>query len=160
MENFLSLYGPARKMLVLIEYAQSLGRSYIYTKNASAYTFGPKYGIFYHSPDGFLMLCVQNVCVEPILIPLNPILIEFVMMLVSPPHRHPLIIYHQLMPEHFINYHYQKLPHHPMQILVNFEIEGTCVISGSHQRRMPRFKSARKAPSFLFTFPKMSRSPK
>ena len=34
------------------------------------------------------------------------------------------------------------------------------VISGSHQRRMPRFKSARKAPSFLFTFPKMSRSPK
>ena len=34
------------------------------------------------------------------------------------------------------------------------------LISGSHQRRMPRFKSARKAPSFLFTFPKMSRSPK
>ena len=34
------------------------------------------------------------------------------------------------------------------------------VISGSHQRRMPRFKSASKAPSFLFTFPKISRSPK
>ena len=29
------------------------------------------------------------------------------------------------------------------------------LISGSHQRRMPRFKSAHKAPSFLFTFPKM-----
>ena len=36
----------------------------------------------------------------------------------------------------------------------------TSIISGSHQRRMPHFKSARKAPSFLFTFPKMSRSPK
>ena len=36
-----------------------------------------------------------------------------------------------------------------------------CVlIYGSHQRRMPRFKSASKAPSFLFTFPKISRSPK
>ena len=35
------------------------------------------------------MLCVQNVCVRPILIYLNPILTEFVMMLVSPPHRHP-----------------------------------------------------------------------
>ena len=34
------------------------------------------------------------------------------------------------------------------------------LISGSHQRRMPRFKSASKAPSFLFTFPKISRSPK
>ena len=33
-------------------------------------------------------------------------------------------------------------------------------ISGSHQRRMPRFKSASKAPSFLLTFPKISRSPK
>ena len=34
------------------------------------------------------------------------------------------------------------------------------LISGSHQRRMPRFKSASKASSFLFTFPKISRSPK
>ena len=34
------------------------------------------------------------------------------------------------------------------------------LISGSHQRRMPRFKSVSKAPSFLFTFPKISRSPK
>ena len=33
-------------------------------------------------------------------------------------------------------------------------------ISGSHQRRMPRFKSASKAPSFVFTFSKISRSPK
>ena len=30
----------------------------------------------------------------------------------------------------------------------------------SHQRRMPRFESASKAMSFLFTFPKISRSPK
>ena len=49
-------------------------------------------GRLYHSSDGFLMLCVQNVCIEPILISLNPILTEFVMMLVSP----PLMIYHQL----------------------------------------------------------------
>ena len=34
------------------------------------------------------------------------------------------------------------------------------LISGSHQQRMPRVKSASKAPSFLFTFPKISRSPK
>ena len=53
-------------------------------------------GIFYHSSNGILMLCLQNVRVEPILICLNPILTEFVMMLVSPPHWHPLIIYHQL----------------------------------------------------------------
>ena len=46
---------------------------------------------FYHYFDGFLMLCVQHVCVEPILSSLNPILTEFVMMLVSPPHRHPTI---------------------------------------------------------------------
>ena len=39
-------------------------------------------------------------------------------------------------------------------------ISRNLLISGSHQRRMPRFKSASKAPSFLFTFPKMSRSPK
>ena len=38
-------------------------------KNAFAYTFGPKnMGRLYHNSDGFLMLCVQNVCVEPILI--------------------------------------------------------------------------------------------
>ena len=42
------------------------------------------------------MLRVQKVCVEPILISLNPILIEFVIMLVSPPHMHPLMICHQL----------------------------------------------------------------
>ena len=33
-------------------------------------------------------------------------------------------------------------------------------ISGSHQRRMLRFKSASRAPSFLFTFSKISRSPR
>ena len=48
-------------------------------------------GRFYYNSNRFLMLCVQNVCVEPILISLNPILTEFVMMLVSPPHRHPPI---------------------------------------------------------------------
>ena len=37
----------------------------------------------YHSPDGFMMLCVQNVCVEPILISLNSTLTEFVIMLVG-----------------------------------------------------------------------------
>ena len=46
-------------------------------------------GKFYHSSGSFLMLCVQSVNVEPILIYLNPILTEFVMMLVSPPNRHP-----------------------------------------------------------------------
>ena len=48
-------------------------------------------GRFYHNSDGFLMLCVQNVCVEPKLISLNPIYTEFVRMFVSPPHRHPPI---------------------------------------------------------------------
>ena len=57
-------------------------------------------GRLYHSSDEFLMLCVQNVCAEPILISLNPTLTEFVMMLVSPPHRHLLMIYHQLRPDH------------------------------------------------------------
>ena len=50
---------------------------YIWTKNMER---------IYHNSDEFLMLCVQNMCVEPILISLNPILTEFVMMFVSPPH--------------------------------------------------------------------------
>ena len=55
----------------------------------------------------------KKVCVEPILISLSPILIEFVMILVSPPHRHPLMICHQLMQSEytytiFIIYHYQE----------------------------------------------------
>ena len=41
-------------------------------------------GRFCHNSDELLMLCVQNVCVEPILISLNQILTEFVTMLVSP----------------------------------------------------------------------------
>ena len=45
-------------------------------------------------------------------------------------------------------------------LFINFSDAQGQLISGSHQRRMPRFKSASKAPSFLFTFPKMSRSPK
>ena len=57
-------------------------------KNAFAYTFEPKIWEDSCSSDRFLMLCVQNMCVEPILISLNPILTEFVMMLVSPHHRH------------------------------------------------------------------------
>ena len=44
-----------------------------------------------HYSDGSLVLCVQNVCVEPILMSLYPILREFVMMFVSPHHRHPPI---------------------------------------------------------------------
>ena len=31
----------------------------------------------YLNSDGFLMLCAQNLCVEPIVISLNPILTEF-----------------------------------------------------------------------------------
>ena len=38
---------------------------------------------FYHSSGGFMVLCVENVCVEPILISLNSILTEFVIMLVG-----------------------------------------------------------------------------
>ena len=79
-------------------------------------------GSFYHNSDGFLMLCVQKVCIEPILISLNPILTEFVMMLVSPPHRHPLMICHQFMesewgPDHiyFIIHHYQANTMNPDQ---------------------------------------------
>ena len=53
---------------------------------------------FYHSSDGFLNELYKNVCIEAILIALNPILAEFVMiLLISPPHRHPLRIYHQLI---------------------------------------------------------------
>ena len=44
---------------------------------------------FYHNSDWFLMLCAQKVCVGPILISLNPILREFVMMLVLPSHISP-----------------------------------------------------------------------
>ena len=40
-------------------------------------------GRFYHSSDGFMMLCVQTVPVEPIFIYLSPILTEFVMVLVG-----------------------------------------------------------------------------
>ena len=57
------------------------GHSYIYAKT-EVRTFGPEnIGKFYHSSDGILILCVQNVCVEAILISLNPILTEFVMIL-------------------------------------------------------------------------------
>ena len=60
------------------------------------YTFRPKImGRFYHNSNRFLMVCVQKLCVEPILISLNPIFAEFVMTLVSPHHRHPLMICHQ-----------------------------------------------------------------
>ena len=59
---------------------------HIWTKNM---------GRFYHSSDGSFMLCVRNLCMEPILNSLSPILTEFVMMLVSPLHWHPLMICHQ-----------------------------------------------------------------
>ena len=48
-------------------------------------------GRLYHNSDGFLIYCVQNVCIEPGLISLNQNLTEFLMMFVSPPHRHPYI---------------------------------------------------------------------
>ena len=38
-------------------------------------------GKFYHSSDGFLILRAQNVCVEAILISLNPILTKYRMIL-------------------------------------------------------------------------------
>ena len=68
-------------------YTQKLICVHIWTKNM---------GRFYHNFDGFLMVYVQKLCIEPLLISLNPILTEFVMMLVSPPNRHPLMICHQL----------------------------------------------------------------
>ena len=37
---------------------------------------------FYHNSDECLMPCEQKVCVEPLLISINPILTEFVMMLI------------------------------------------------------------------------------
>ena len=43
-------------------------------------------GRFYHSSDGILMLRVQNVWVEAMIISPNPILTEFVMVLVSCAH--------------------------------------------------------------------------
>ena len=61
-------------------------------KRKCVHIWAKNMGLFYHNSDGF----VQNVCVEPILISPNPISTEFVMMLVSPPHMHPLVICHQL----------------------------------------------------------------
>ena len=73
------------------------GRSYIYTLTRVRIQvrtdLDQNVGRLYHSPEVFLMLCVQNVRVEPILIFLYPILIDLVMMLVSPPHMHTLMIY-------------------------------------------------------------------
>ena len=63
------------------KYTQKRICVHIWTKNI---------GRFYHNSDGFLMVCVQNVCAEPILISLNPILTESVMMFASPYHRHPV----------------------------------------------------------------------
>ena len=63
------------------------GCSYIYAK--MQHIWNKNMGRFCHSSDGFLMLCVHNLCVEPILISLNPILTEFMRMLVPPPNRHP-----------------------------------------------------------------------
>ena len=45
-------------------------------------------GRLYHNSVGLLMLRVKNVCVEPKLISLNPIVTAFVMMLVSTPRWH------------------------------------------------------------------------
>ena len=63
----------------------------------------------YHNSDGFLMLRVQNVCIEPVLIFLNPILTELVMM-VSPHHRHPLMICYQLSQGEWPNFCNLPLP--------------------------------------------------
>ena len=38
------------------------GRSYIYTKTQVRTHLDQNMGIFFHSSDGFLMLCVQDVC--------------------------------------------------------------------------------------------------
>ena len=59
-------------------------RSYIYAKTHLRTHFDKNMGRFYHNSDGLLMLCVQNVCLEPILISQNQILTEFVTMSVSP----------------------------------------------------------------------------
>ena len=82
------------------------GRSYVYTKRICVHIRITKYmGRFYHNSDGFLMLFVQSVYVEPILISQNQILTEFVMMLVSPLHRHPLMIcYHLTQNDYTILY--------------------------------------------------------
>ena len=67
-------------------------------------------GRFYHNSDGFLMLCVQNVWVEPILISQNPIFTEFVMLLVSPPLplRWFATYYRKVNEGRLIIYHYQE----------------------------------------------------
>ena len=50
-----------------------------YTQKRICVHIWTKYmGRFNHNSDGKLDVCVQNVCVEPILISLNPILTEFV----------------------------------------------------------------------------------
>ena len=101
-------------------------------KNASTYTYGPKYGKIYHSFDGFLTLHVQNVCVEAILISLNPILIEFVMILSYAPFEDVSSINaSELGPGHI--YRYQE-----------------CVILGKHRRLW--YDSMFSSASTLFVY--------
>ena len=53
------------------------GCSYIYAKRKCVHIWNKHMRKFYRISNGFLMLSVQNMCVEPILISLNPILTEF-----------------------------------------------------------------------------------
>ena len=64
------------------------GRTYISAKSQVRTHSEQKYGKILSK------FCTK--CVRTMFISLNPILTVFVMMLVSSPHRHPLMIYHQL----------------------------------------------------------------
>ena len=59
--------------------AENQGRSYVYAKRICVHIWTKNMGKCYHDSDGFFVLCVQNVCLELILISLNSILTEFVM---------------------------------------------------------------------------------
>ena len=66
----------------------SQGHSYVYAKTHMCSHMDHKYWKFLSQFGWIPVLCEQNLCAEPILISLNPILTELLMMFVSPPHRH------------------------------------------------------------------------
>ena len=83
-------------------------------KHKCVHIWNKNMGRFYHSSDGCLMLCVQDMRIEPVLISLNPILIKFVMVLVSLPQRHPFDDLSQIN---------AKLPNRTMALRIRFQVE-------------------------------------
>ena len=75
------IYGLENHFLVFLRVAVLHVGFIVYTKTQVRTYFIKNMEKFYHSSNGFLMLHVQNVCIEAIIISLNPILTAFVMIL-------------------------------------------------------------------------------